>query len=373
LIRVLHLAYAVSRGGAANVIVNVCNRLDPSRFRASIITLTPNGGFERLLARDRVELRRVLAGRGTDLSMVLRLARGFRELRPDVLHTHAWGTLCEGTLAARLAGVPVLVHNQHGTLEERPLQRGVQRWVWGWQDQVLAVSEILRKRMAERIGFPLESIRVIPNGVDASRFTPDASVRERVRHELGAGKRDVVVGAVGRFHPVKGHRYLIQALALLPSHVQLWLIGEGELRGELEKMTSSLCLTGRVRFLGHRDDIRELLASMDVFCQPSLGEGIPIALLEAMASRLPVVATATGGNVEVVVARETGLLVEPAKAEAIADGLRDLTARPEEAARLGLAGRRRSIERYAWPQVIKQYEDLYISLVDRRTRRGVSP
>jgi sugar transferase (PEP-CTERM/EpsH1 system associated) len=368
-IHILHLAYAVSRGGAANVIVTLCNRLDPERFRTSIITMTPNGGFERLLA-PRITLRRELARRGIDPSMVFRIARHLRELRPDVIHTHAWGALSDGMAAGWLAHVPAQVHLEHGTLELRPLQRRVQRWAWGRLDQVVAVSEALRRRMEEHIGFPADRIRVIPNGIDTDRIVLDAAQRQRVRSGLGAGPQDFVIGAVGRMHPVKGHAFLVESLGLLPPHVRLWLVGDGELHPQLEARARSLGLADRVRFLGHRDDVHDLLPAMDAYCQPSLSEGISMALLEAMAGARPVVVTAVGGNREVVTADETGLLVEPGQPQALADAVNRIASQPTLATRLGDAARRCVLDRYSWSGMVRQYEALYTELAARPKRAG---
>lgn len=369
MIRLVHVTYAASYGGTANGIVNLCNGLDPSRFRASIITFTPNGGFEQTLASDRVTLYRLLPSRGNDPSLILRLARLLRAVRPDVLHTHAWGTLCEGLTAGKLAGIPMHVHGEHGTLETRRLHRWVQRRVWGWLDQVVAVSEILRGSMANVIGYDPARIRVIPNGVDTEKFRSDPIGRARVRREMMVSDEDFVVGAVGRLHAIKGHRHLIQALSLLPDSVRLWLVGDGPLRSELEALASSLGVANRTHFLGHRDDVPDILLGLDALCQPSLNEGMSNTILEAMASRLPVVATAVGGNVETVVHGETGLLVGPERPEALAGALQYLGFHREEALRLGEAGRRRAVDRYSIRRMVRDYEELYANLCRRNNQR----
>jgi len=371
-IHVVHVTYAASYGGAASMIVNLCNRLDPARFRVSIVSLTPNGGFEHELDGERVALHRVLKRRGKDLGLSLRLARLLWQLRPDVVHTHASNTLLEGRLAGRAAGARCFVHNEHGTVELRPQHRWLQRQFWQRADQVVAVSEILRERMARGIGFDPRRIRVIHNGVDVERFRPDPDLRIAIRRELSAAEGDFVIGAVGRHHPVKGHRHLIEAFHHLPDHLRLWLVGDGELRRDLEGLARSLGLESRVRFLGHRNDVHAMLAALDVLCQPSLSEGMSVTVLEAMASGLPIVATAVGGNVELVSHGESGLLVPAQDPAALAGALLRLATCRDEAKRLGQDARRRAQESYSVTTMVSAYEQLYERLLPGKARRGLT-
>ena len=228
---VVHLTKAISYGGTANGIVNLCNGLDPSYIRTSVITLSPSGGFEQQLRQDRVTLHRLLVGNRPDRWMALRLAGLLVGLKPDILHSHGWSTLCDGLVAGKWVRIPVHVHGEHGTLEKRYLRRWVQRRLWSWADRVLAVSESLRGSMATTIGFEPAKIRVIPNGVDTVRFRPNPHARARVRAEMMVSDEDFVVGSVGRLHPIKGQsiRLCINASGL---HRQSRLVG---LRHEISR------------------------------------------------------------------------------------------------------------------------------------------
>lgn len=364
-IHVVHFTYAVSEGGAAKGIVNLCNGLDPERFRASIITLTPPGGFERLLDRDRVAVYRMKDKRGKDLGQPWRLARLLRKLAPDVLHTHAWGTLFAGVVGGKLARVPAIVHGEHGTFDLRPSRRWLQYGLWRWSDQLLSVSQSLRDNLADTTGFPRERIRVVANGVDTERFRSRPECRRHFRDELGAADDDVVLGTVGRLHRIKGHECAIRAMTSLHERVKLWVVGDGELMQELRELADGLGLSPRVRFLGHRDDAPEILSAMDVMCQPSLSEGMSNTILEAMATQLPVVATRVGGNPELVVDGETGFVVDTDSPEALARAVGQLDGRHDARRRMGMAGYARVLETYSMPRMIGGYEAVYTELVSR--------
>lgn len=364
MIHVVHLTYAVSQGGAARVIVNLSNRLDPSRFRVSIVTETPAGGLESWL-EPRVGLYRVLARRGKDPTMPFRLGRVLRRLQPDVLHTHAWGALLNGRLVGWGLGIPVTIHMEHGTLEERPLHRRIQRWLWHRVDAVVAVSEELRDRMSRTMRFPVQRIRLIPNAVDTEQFRPGATERDRTRAGLDAGGGTCVLACVGRLHPIKGHGAMIEALAQLPDSVHLWLVGEGELRDELAAAAERLGVARRVRFLGFRQDVVGILCAADVLVQPSVSEGLSLTVLEGMACALPVVATDVGGNRELVSPGETGLLVPARDVRALAEAVRALASDAALRRAMGERGRARVKERFSLARAAADFEALYLECVER--------
>ena len=170
-VRVMHLLHTFGVGGMEVGITKVVNSLDPSRVSSSICSCCPGDSLKQRLRPD-IPLFEFNRRPGNDPVLVGRLYRLLRRERPHVLHTHRWATLCEGLIAARLAGIPLIVHGEHGTLETRAHNVKVQRWVWGRVDQVLSVSSRLAERMARDVGFPLERITVIRNGVDLDRFKP---------------------------------------------------------------------------------------------------------------------------------------------------------------------------------------------------------
>jgi sugar transferase (PEP-CTERM/EpsH1 system associated) len=370
-LRVMHVVYRLQAGGMEYGVVKLVNGLDRSRIHSSVCSTTPATDVKRLLHAD-VPLFECRRRAGNDPRVVAELVKLFRREQPHIVHTHAWGTLVEGLLAARLARVPQLVHGEHGTLQVGPLQRRVQRLVWSRADQVLSVSSRLAERMAAATGFPRDRITTIRNGVDTSRFG-HLSQRE-ARARLGLTSGGTIIGTVGRLVPVKDHASLVHAVARLRdrgSLVTAVIAGEGPLRAALAAQIDALKLHQQVRLLGHRPDPETVLAALDIFVLPSRSEGLSNTVLEAMASRLPVVATSVGGNDELIEDGITGLLLPPGDPEALAEGLGLLLASTEKRAHMGQAAVQRARTRFSIEAMIQNYERLYLeSSTHREPKRS---
>jgi sugar transferase (PEP-CTERM/EpsH1 system associated) len=234
--------------------------------------------------------------------------------------------------------------------------------------QFVTVSRDLARWLIEDVRVPARKVRTIYNGVDTCSFSPGD--REAARHGLGVPDGWKVVGTVGRLDPVKDHEGLIQAFARVPQDgpVLLVLVGDGPLRGRLATVVSRLDLQDRIRILGDRDDIPLLLRSFDVFVLPSVGEGVSNALLEAMATGLPVVATQVGGNQELVQDGVTGRLVEARCPEALAAVITAYLKNTELARRHGAAGRARVEREFSLTRMLAAYEELYREYVPLEAR-----
>jgi len=365
-IRVMHLLYSLGVGGMELGVLKLVQGLDRSVVESRVCSLTPaTGAVDDWTACGAVH--QLPRREGNDPTLISKLHRVFRRERPDVVHTHAWGTLCEGFAAARLARVPFVVHGEHGTMETRRRNVWVQRKIWHRLDRVLAVSQSLAERMAAAVDFPLDRITVVRNGVDLARFT--AGDRDATRARLGIAPGAFVVGTVGRLVPVKDQDMLLTAVAKLRrqgAEATLLLAGDGPLRGELEAAASALEITPHVRFLGARDDVPDLMAAMDVFALTSRSEGMSNTVLEAMASGLPVVATRVGGNAELVRDGVTGLLVPPASPEDTASAFALLHADADRRRDLGRAGRLRADTEFSLTGMMRRYESLYMNLAAGR-------
>jgi glycosyltransferase involved in cell wall biosynthesis len=222
--------------------------------------------------------------------------------------------------------------------------------------------------MARDIGFPLDRIQTIRNGVELSRFAGHMG-REDARHALGLPAEVPVVGAVGRLVPVKDHVGLVEATALLGRdglRPIVAIAGDGPLRADIETRAAALGVQGQVRLLGHRQDIDTVFTALDVFVLPSRSEGLSNTILEAMAAGLPVVATHVGGADEMVVDGATGLLVPPASPQALAAALRRLLLDPALRTTMGHAGRARVEKDFDLAETVRQYEGLYTDLARER-------
>jgi glycosyltransferase involved in cell wall biosynthesis len=243
----------------------------------------------------------------------------------------------------------------------------VQRWTWRRVDQVLSVSADLTSRMAAEMRFPVERIRTIRNGVDLSRFAQRD--RRGARELLQLPPDALVIGTVGRLVPVKNQALLLDAIARLHAegiHVVGLLAGDGPLRQELTARADALGIAAFVRFLGERQDVERVFAAMDIFVLPSVSEGMSNTIQEAMASGLPVIATRVGGAGELVADGKTGILVPSRDVEALSGAMARLASDAHLRQVLGEAGRHRARHEFGLARMVRDYEDLYYELAERR-------
>jgi sugar transferase (PEP-CTERM/EpsH1 system associated) len=320
-----------------------------------------------------VEVHALERRRGLDLAAGARLARLLRRLQPDVVHSRNWGAF-DAILAARLARVPTVIHGEHGWEAGDPTGRNPRRnrfrrllspLVW----RFTTVSRDLERWLTGTVGIPAEKIVTIVNGVDAARFaeaTPGPG-----RRALGLADDRVVIGTVGRLNPVKDQGTLLEAFASIPDarrELSLVLVGDGPAASVLRERAARPDLAGRVHLLGRRDDVPLLLQGLDVFALPSLNEGISNTVLEAMASGLPVVATRTGGNPELIEDGVTGRLVPVGDAAALAQALAAYAGDAHLRAQHGKAARGRAVEEFGLDRMIDRYRRLYREAAARGRR-----
>ena len=276
------------------------------------------------------------------LRQVARLARLIRERGIRLVHANEFVSNFVGFLAARAAGVPMIVNRVDlGHLRDGfgPTHRRVEKWMSRHADAVCANAEAVRKLCIDEEGSRPERTFVVRNGLDLARF--DALARAPLQGPLPEGRPLVV--AVANLWPVKGHRTLVEAIAAVHARrpdARFALVGDGPERAFLEQRIAALGLAGTVTLLGTRYDVPAILARADAACLPSLAEGLPNAIMEAMAAGLPVVATAVGGSPELVIPGETGQLAPPAAPALLADALLDVLADPVRARQMGTRGRR---------------------------------
>ena len=337
-------------GGSEQVLLQLLASLDRAKWRP-VLLHHPEPGLARLVREARasgVPTRAV--ARVTDANMLLRLPGLLRAVgaeRPAVFHAHLnWPLACKfGLVAAAFRRVPAVVATVH-LFVEGLMNRNVRlqmRAVGAAVDRYLAVSQHVRDRLAAVVRLPERKLRVVPNGIDPAPFARAADPALRARL-AGSADRPLVFTAA-RLSPQKGLDVLVSAAALVPEALFV-VAGEGLERAALEARAEALGVAQRVRFLGARDDVPELLAVCDLFVLPSLVEGLPLSVLEAMAAAKPVVATRIGGTVEAVLDGETGVLVPPGDASALATAIRSLLADPVRARRTGEAGRDRLRARF---------------------------
>lgn len=354
-IRVMHLIHQLGAGGAENGIINLANTIDRETFDMAICSIAGHGARSTHLATD-VDFFALNKKQGNDPRLPFRLRALFRSWKPDIVHTHAWGTLFEGFVGAKMARVPVLVHGEHGTIEDKPLNRFVQRNLWKWFDAVLSVSEVHRTTLSRTIGFPEDRIQVLKNGVDADVFSPMPCP-----NVFGLEGR-FVVGTIGRLVPIKNQALLIKAVARARAEcpdIALVIVGDGPLRQDLQTLASDLGLTDAITFAGQRFDMPEVYNSLDLFVLPSLSEGMSNTILEAMSCQLPVLATNVGGNPELIRHRVTGMLTESNDALQMAETISLLRSDQGLRENISRQARQAILANCSLDRMVSKYQDFY--------------
>ncbi len=291
----------------------------------------------------------------------------FRAERFGLVHAHMPISGLLARAAARASGVPRIAYTGHGFLFNQPgpwWRRGLSlglEWLGGRMTRTFLTVSEEEAADARRLGIHRQAVAV-GNGRDPARFRPDPVARAALRAALGAGAGDCVVVGVARLVRHKGWPELLAAMEAVPG-ATLWVVGErlpsdhGE---DLEPAfaRAAAALGPRLKRLGYRDDVAGLLAAADIFCLPSHFEGLPMSVIEAMLTGLPVVATDISGPREQIVPGETGLLVPPREAAPLADALARLAADPALRARMGAAGRARALDRFDEAKVVARTLDL---------------
>lgn len=373
-IQVMHVVMDLDIGGGQASILTAVRYHNPEVFNITICCLGQAGALAEkaeqmggsVLSLDRQGLK-------NDLGTLWELMRLMRHRQIDVVHTHLYcRSNVYGRAAAALVRAPVNVATEHGGITVHTRKRWLADHILEpFTDGFIAVSRAVKEHMVQRQGLPAHKIRVIYNGIDPDQF----HVRESqavVRRALGLPVGVPVIGCIGRLELIKGHSYLIDAMAQIRAYLPqaiLLIVGTGTAQVMLQEQVRKRGLSGVVLFLGERQDIPPLLRAMDLFVLPSLDEGFGIALLEAMAMELPVVATHVGGIPEVVDNGKTGILVPPWDSGALAQAIVALLKDEEKSHRMGMLGKERVLSRFTAQRSVAQLESLYQSLLQAKEMR----
>lgn len=353
------LVYSLGFGGLERMVLDLARGLDRSRYHPIVIAVTSHLPRAPEFAAAGIPVH-VVPQRGLDVSLPWRLAAFCRAERVGLLHAHNFGRYFYGGPAARLAGIPSL-YTEHSTTrpDERALWLTQRRWS-DWATTVVADASYVRTHLIARHGLPPERVIVIPNGVDTARLA-NRTGRASMRAEWDVPQSAVVIGTAGRLVPVKNHALLLDAFRALrrrAPEAYLVIAGDGPLRDALSQRVEALHLADSVRLLGHCDDIAAFLAGLDLFCLSSDSEGLPLAVIEAMAAGLPIVATAVGGVPELVDER-VGRLAPPGDATRLAEALGELVANPHRRVELGAQAAAIAQRDYSLQVMVRRYQAVY--------------
>lgn len=370
---VLHVLYRFDTGGLENGVVNLINRMPPGRFRHAVLALDDiEPSFAARIQREDVGLHALHKPPGHALKLYPRIWSLLRALKPAVVHSRNLAAL-EVQPVAALAGVPVRIHGEHGRDVEdvdgtnRKLQR-VRRAYSISVHRHVTVSLNLKSYLVERVGIRPELVDQIYNGVDTERFRPPSQGPARIEHCPFSGPGRFLFGTVGRMQTVKNQvllaRAFVQVMVLRPEardRARLVMVGDGPLRAEAQAVLDAAGMSGLAWLPGERRDIPEVMRGLDAFVLPSQSEGISNSILEAMASGLPVLATAVGGNSELVQAGRTGELVQADDVGALADAMLRLLSDGSRAWAMGREGRAVAERRFSLDAMVNAYAELYAS------------
>lgn len=373
-IRALHLVEDLKIGGAERVIADIAAGLDKKNFEVSVLCVTRGGEIADELKEQGIEVKILGIFSYHNPINVLKLARLLKKAKPDIVHTHGYFASVIGRIAAKIAGILILINHVHSTYwEYRKRHILMERFLSLFTHKIICCSKAVEDfvRGQERIN-PAKTV-VIYNGVDEDRFTTYKNTSS-IKAQLGIDSGESVVGTVSSLTPHKGHKYLFQAAPMILgvcAHTKFLIVGDGILREKLEEQIKNLNLASAVIFTGTKKNIPEILSAMDIFVLPSCSrEGLGISIIEAMAVEKPVVASDIGGIPEVVKNGETGFLVPPRNPEALAQAIIDLLQNPRKAKALGKKGRTRFQEKFTNERMLSEVESLYEALIDQKKRKS---
>ncbi len=383
-LKVMRLIARLNIGGPAIHTTLLTERLNPARFESQLVTGVEGEGEgnmlelmgERGLSGPLKPIIIPSLGREispkSDLQTLREVVRLMRREKPDIVHTHTAKAGFVGRLAARLARVPVVVHTFHGNVftgyfspHKTNLFISIEKNLARSTDAIIVLSE---QQRAEILGLGIGSAaqyRVIPLGLDLTPFLEAEKLRGQLRRELQIAENTPLIGIVARLVPIKAIHLLLEAASqVLKTHPNavFLIVGDGELRGALEQQAQTLHLTQNVRFLGFRSDLPRLYADFDVSVLCSLNEGLPVAVIESLASARPVVATEVGGVGDLISHQKTGWLCPTQDVNALAEGISYALDNVAETANWGRAGREKVYPALDIVRLCDDLEQLYLEL-----------
>jgi len=372
-VRVAHVIQNLNYGGMERVLHSLAHRLPPQGFEIHIVVLQYLGRFAEGLEGG-VTFHQVPPMSRLSLFHPGHLIATLRGIAPHVVHSHT-GVWLKASRAARVAGVPVVVHTEHGRPDPVPLaDRLIDNRASRWTDIVIAVSEPLAAVLRHQVVHDPSRVRVITNGVDVAHLRPPAD-RAALRKDLGLPSGAPVIGSIGRLEPVKNYQLALRAFARLLEGASdetsplLVIAGDGSERPALEALAFTLDIAPRVRFLGWRADADRLYGAFDLFTLTSLSEGTSISLLEAMSTGVCPVVTDVGGNRAVLGADLESLVVPGQDEAALATVWKRQLGDPGLRALMGARARLRVESGFSLERMVQQHVELYRELLEHSVSR----
>jgi len=371
-IKVVHLAEDLKVGGLERTLAYIVNNLDPSLFSIEVWCIARGGAIADELQKNGHPLRILNLNNYYNPWNVMQLAGHLRREKVSILHSHAYFANTMGRMAAVLARVPVRfahVQSSHWASDERSARNYlVDRILSHFTSRVIACSDSAARFQIETLKISPQKILTLHNCTDIRRYA-NQEATGAARKELEIGENDLVLGSVGRLEKLKGHRLLLDVTKdLIESFptLKLVIIGDGPEREILEKKRSDLGLVDHVILTGLRDDVERLLPGLDVYVQPTIGrEGLPLTVVEAMAAKLPVVASDIGGTREAVLHNQTGILVPPGDKESLTRALSRILSDQEMGSKMSQEGWKLCKQKFSITHMVEALTNLYLEEIKK--------
>ena len=373
-IKILYIITSSSIGGAERILYYTATGLNYNKYDIAVCSLKNKGEIARALEKQGIEVcclhmggRESFLGCLSSIIALIRLFPYLVRIRPTIVHSFLFRANILARIAGYLTGIPIIISSVRVMGGEKKYFHYVEMITSFMVDHYVTVSESVKRYIIDKSKISAEKISVIYNGVNIK--SQDNSYEQNPKMPFKIEDKDRILMTVGRLHKQKGHCYLIQAVSKVRKefpNVKLLVTGEGEEENNLKKLVKTLDLMNEVIFAGLSSDIERILPMAELFILPSLWEGLPNALLEAMAAGKPVVATKVGGIPEIVVHGETGVLIPPRDTDALAIAIIDLLQNRLKAKDMGEAARIRAGKRFSIYKMIEKTENLYQELLKEK-------
>lgn len=359
----MQITHDLAIGGLQQVVVNICRTIDRKKFDMSVLCLRNLGEFVPEVQKLGIRVIHLPQKKGTDYLSFFKVAKVLRQEKIEVVHTHNTQPFVDGTVAALMSGVNTIIHTDHGRIFPDKKRYMFAEWAAShFVYKVVGVSESTARNLIKYENIPPSKIMTIMNGIDESRYNISID-REQKKKELGIANNGPIIGVASRLSEEKGVNYLLEGMpAIIRTFPDITLViaGKGHLEDNLKQTASELGLNRNVLFAGPRLDVPELLKLFDLYVLPSISEGLPMVLLEAMAASCSIVATDVGGVSTAITHGINGSLVRPRNPEALSLEIVRLLFDKGDRTRYAKNGLKVFRERFNAGIMTRKYEQLYV-------------
>ncbi len=369
-VRVLRIISNLGVGGVQKRMVSLLPKLNKERY-SIVVCSFKSGELQHCLEQSGISVKVIQRRFKFDPVCIYRLCSIMKKENIDMVHTHCHKPNTTGRIAAKLAGVPVIIANEHNVdTWKSNWQLRLDRWLAAYSDKIIAVSEAVKSFYVKNANISADKFEVIYNGVDLDfwqKNIPSQKVILEKKAKLGLLQGDKVVVTIGRLHPQKGHEYLLRAARkIIPrmGNIKFLIVGDGQMKESLESLSERLDIKENVVFTGKRNDIKDMLYISDFSVVSSIREGFSNVVLESMACEKPVVATDVGGNKEIIIDGENGFIVPSRDEDALADKILTLAGNEELTKKIGLVAKE-TVKSFSLSRMAYKTEKLYEELMDK--------